>query len=333
MTDAVQTIKDIVDQAHDIVIIQADNPDGDSLGSALALEQILHKLGKSPSLYCGVTVPSYLRYLPGWDRVEDALPKTFDASIIVDASTMTLLEKIQKDEHYQSVVKKPCIVIDHHASVEQEIPFAEVLINEHDKSSAGEVLYGIAKELDWEVSAPAAEAMMTAILGDTQGLSNELTNPDTYRVVAQLVESGADRPDLERRRREFSKMPEVIYKFKADLIHRTQFYLDNRLALVVVNQNEIETYSPLYNPGPLVQNDMLQVDDVAIAIVLKRYDSGKTTAAIRSNTGSSIAGELAIHFGGGGHAFAAGFKLESAITIEELTNQIKTKTEELLANG
>jgi nanoRNase/pAp phosphatase (c-di-AMP/oligoRNAs hydrolase) len=67
-------IKQLVESAQHIVVLQADNPDADSVGSALALEQILHELGKEPSLYCGIDIPTYLRYLTGWDRVDNQLP-------------------------------------------------------------------------------------------------------------------------------------------------------------------------------------------------------------------------------------------------------------------
>src|SRR5438270_9763731 len=91
----------ILAEAHHVVIIQADNPDGDSLGSALALEAILGDMGKEPYLYCGVEIPSYLSYLPGWDRVTKELPKNFDASIIVDTSADSLLEVLDKYQQKQ----------------------------------------------------------------------------------------------------------------------------------------------------------------------------------------------------------------------------------------
>lgn len=330
MNQHLQKVKNIVEDAQDIVIVQADNPDGDSIGSALALEQILHALGKTPHLYCGVHIPSYLRYLPGWDRVELDLPDHFDASIFVDVSTLTLLEKIENQPNYATLRSKPCIVIDHHGEVEEEIDFAQVIINDSSKSSAGEVLFGIARDLGWPIPLSATEPIMTAILGDTQGLSNDLVSSDTYRVMAELVDLGANRPTLENRRREYSKMPSTIFKYKADLIQRTHFYLDERLAIVVVTQQEIDEYSSMYNPGPLIQADMLQVDNVAVAIVLKRYDDGKTTAAIRSNAGFKVAGDLAAHFGGGGHPFAAGFKLTETRELDALIKQLSDKTHDLL---
>jgi len=87
-----EKIQKFVQQAQKIVIVQADNPDADSLGSSLALEHILGDLGKDVYLYSGVDVPTYLRYLSGWDRVFSEFPSTFDLSIIVDASTYTLFD-------------------------------------------------------------------------------------------------------------------------------------------------------------------------------------------------------------------------------------------------
>ena len=69
MIPELEKIKAAIEAAQNILIIQADNPDGDSLGSALALEQILGDMGKNPSLYCGVDIPYYLKFFAGWDRV------------------------------------------------------------------------------------------------------------------------------------------------------------------------------------------------------------------------------------------------------------------------
>src|SRR5271154_4664996 len=116
-------IKQIVGAADKIVIVQADNPDADSLGSALALEQLLGDLGKDPYLYCAVDMPTYLRYMSGWDRLQKDLPKQFDASIIVDASTMTLFERLADSGQQGWLAAKPCVILDHHETVENLVPF------------------------------------------------------------------------------------------------------------------------------------------------------------------------------------------------------------------
>ncbi len=319
----------IIQDAKKIVIIQADNPDGDSLGSALALEHILGDMGKEPLLYCAVDSPTYLRYLKGWDRVERQLPTQFDASIIVDASTMTLFEHLDIVKQRQ-LSAKPCVVLDHHETVDNLVPFATVMINDAKRSSAGELIYAVSKQLDWPVSVAAQECLMTSILGDTQGLSNQLALPETYRIMAEFVENGVDRPALEERRREYSKMPLEIFRYKAKLIDRAEFSSDGKVASVSVPQNEINQYSPLYNPAPLIQTDMLQTTGVWVAIVFKIYDDGHITAAIRCNPAAPVAADLAEHFGGGGHKFAAGFKVTDGRTFEELKKDCLKLAGELL---
>lgn len=307
----------IISQAHKILIIQADNPDADSLGSALALEHILGDQDKEVSMYCAVDMPTYLRYLHGWDRVEKELPTKFDASIMVDASTLTLFEKINSTDR-QRLSGKPCVVLDHHEVVENRLPFATVEINDHRRASTGELIYLLAKQLKWKLSTDAQIPLMASILGDTQGLSNSLTSAETYRIMAAMVEAGVDRPLLEEQRREFGKMPLEIYQYKAALIQRTELAYQGTIASVTIPQGEINEFSPLYNPAPLIQADMLQISGVRLAIVFKHYADGKITGAIRSNADAPVAAELAEQFGGGGHSQASGFKITGGRPFDQV---------------
>jgi phosphoesterase RecJ-like protein len=317
-----EQVKSAVEAAQKIVVLQADNPDADSLGSALALEHILGDLGKDVYLYCGVEIPTYLRYFSGWDRVLNEPPSTYDLAIIVDASTYTLFDQLEKSGKLPVLKSKPCIIFDHHVTVEKPIDFANMSIIDPNVASAGELIFHIATGLGWKINSEAAEHLMSSILGDTQGLSNELTQASTYRVMADLTDLGANRPKLEELRREYSKMAQVIYAYKGALLARTEFVANGQIAIVAIPQTEINEYSPLYNPGPLVQSDMLQVQGVKLSIVLKNYDDGHATAALRANTGSPIAGKLAEHMGGGGHAYASGFKVSDGRSFAD----IKTET-------
>ncbi len=324
-----EQIGQIITDAQRVLIIQADNPDADSLASTLALESILHEMGKEPLLYCGIDMPEYLRYLPGWDRVNREVPSQFDASIIVDTSAMSLLEQLQNSGAQGWVASKPCIVLDHHAEVPCDIPFATVVINDGTKVSTGELIYTLAQQLGWPLPLDTCEFVMTSILGDSMGLTTENTTPQTYRVMAELIEAGVSRPKLEELRRQYNKMQPVIFKYKADLIDRTEL-IDEKLAIVTIPQQEINDFSPLYNPAPLIQGDMLQTKGVLVSVVIKNYDSGRITAAIRCNQGAPIAADLAKHFGGGGHAYAAGFKLEGK-PLEEVKKEVIQKAQELVA--
>ena len=324
------TIRSAIEQANRIVIIQADNPDADSLGSALALEHILGDMGKDIVLYCGVNTPEYLRYLAGWDRIVDTMPSQFDLSIIVDASTYTLLEKLNLSGQMAWVKSRPSIVLDHHATVEHKLDFTNMQLIDGTAASTGQIIFDLCVANNWTMSAAAAEHLMSSILGDTQGLMNDLTTAKTYRIMAELTELGANRPQLEEARREYSKMVKKIYQYKGMLIQRTEFASDDRITFVHVPQTEINEYSPLYNPAALVQFDMLQVRSAALAIVFKTYDDGRITAALRANNGYPICGKLAEHMGGGGHDYAAGFKITDGRSYEEIKAECLRYATELL---
>ena len=119
--------RQLLEQASNIVIIQAENPDIDSLGSALAIEDIAHQLGKQSSLYCPVQIPSYMRYLPGWDRVSDEFDYHADLAIVVDTASQILLSKVLDDPVRQDFLhSKPVIIIDHHET-KPDVSFAPQL--------------------------------------------------------------------------------------------------------------------------------------------------------------------------------------------------------------
>ena len=325
-----EKIAALVQEAQCIVVLQADNPDADSLGSSLALEAVLGDMGKEVSLYCGVDVPEYLRYISGWDRVSKDLPQHFDVSIIVDASTRTLFEILEKNQQFNWLATKPCIVLDHHALGDTPIDFASETIIDTEVASAGELIYHVSQQLGWPVTVASGEPIMISILGDTQGLTNDLAKPTTYQVMAELLELGVSRVELEERRREAGKMALDIFRYKAKLIERSEFYNDNRTALVTVPYDEIISYSPLYNPAPLIQQDMLQTKGVGIAIVLKAYPD-KVTGAIRCNNGYPIAAELATKLGGGGHPYASGFKITDGRSVGDIKAACLGLVTELLA--
>jgi nanoRNase/pAp phosphatase (c-di-AMP/oligoRNAs hydrolase) len=128
-------------------------------------------------------------------------------------------------------------------------------------------------------------------------------------------------------------MPPEIYKYKAELIKRSEFTADGMIASVKIPQSEINQYSPLYNPAPLIQNDMLQTDGVLVAVAFKVYADGKITAAIRCNPSAPVGAKLAEHFGGGGHDFAAGFKITDGRSFEDVKADCLSFAEQLLANS
>jgi phosphoesterase RecJ-like protein len=320
-----EEIKAIVDSANTIVVIQADNPDTDSLASALALEQILDGLGKDVRLFCAVDLPSYLHYLPGADRVSNDLPNNFDASIIVDTSSNTLLEQISKKGQKGRLAAKPLVVLDHHAT-EATIDFAKIILNPPAVATC-EVIFELATMLDWPLNELAQKMLVIGILSDSLGLMSGSTSARSIKIISQLVELGVNLPEIDNARRETMKRDPELVHYKGRLLQRVEFYNDNRIATVTIPWDEIEQYSPLYNPSMLVIDDMRLALGTDIAIAFKLYKDGKITAKIRANYGKAIADKLAEHFGGGGHPYASGFKITDGQSYED----VKNKTIEMAA--
>lgn len=325
-----QKISDLVTNAKRIVIMQADNPDGDSLGSALALEQILGDLGKEAFLYCGVDIPSYLRHLSGWDRVNSEIPNQFDLSIIVDTSADSLFETLAKTGQRKWVAAKPCIVLDHHA-VELTIPYATVACN-HPTVATGELIYELTQQLQWPLNLQAKNMLAVSILADSLGLTTDATSSRSIHIIAELVEGGVRIPELEEKRREMMRKSPELVKYKGELLQRIEYHSDNRVATVTIPWEEIERYSAAYNPSMLVIDDMRLTENTDIAISFKLYNDGHITAKIRCNYGKGIANDLAQTFGGGGHPYASGFKITNGRPFNEVKSECIKKATELLDN-
>lgn len=302
-----ERIAAILADARTIVIMQADNPDGDSLGSALALEQILGDMGKVPHLYCAVHIPDYLHHLPGWDRVSDEFPVAFDATIIVDTSADSLFGVFNSSASRSLVSKRPCIVLDHH-DVEPDIPYASVVCSPQAVAT-GEVIYELARQLDWPVNQEAGSLLVSSILADSLGLTSEGTSARSIHIVGELVESGVSIAQLEHNRRQLMRKSAELTAYKGQLLQRIEYAADGRIAIIHIPWPEIEQYSHAYNPSMLVIDDMRFTTGVDVAIAFKTYNDNKVTAKIRCNFGKTIAGDLAKHFGGGGHPYASGFKI------------------------
>lgn len=322
-----ESLQKIITDAHILVIVQADNPDGDSLASALALENILGDMGKEVHLYCGAEIPTYLRYIEGWGRVQNELPIRFDASIFVDVSAITLLEQLQKNGSISWLKAKPAIVIDHHVEGEPTIDFASLLYIK-PAVSTGELIYELSCVLGWKRNERTNDLITSSILSDSLGLTTEATSARSIAIVSELVAEGVIIPVLEEKRRAMHKKSPEMLAYKAELLSRVEYNDDQRVAMVTIPWEEIEKYSHEYNPSVLVLDEMRMVTGVALAIAFKTYPDGRITAKLRANYGQAVAADLAKHFGGGGHPCAAGFKITDGRSFSDIKAEtIKTATQ------
>ena len=309
-----------------ICIIQAENPDGDSLGSAIALDYLL--TDKEISLYCPVDIPKYLRYFKDWSRVTNEFDFKADGYIIVDTAAQILLSKLLDDTAiHNRLYSAPVLVIDHHETPDDiEFPHESII---EVRPACAELIYDIAKEQKLEINKEAAEAIFQGILSDTLGLTSASVTAHTFRIAAELTDLGANVSELEDRRREFMKKSPRILDYKADLIKRIEYSLDGTLATVHIPWDDIREYSDEYNPNVLILEEMRLVEGVKVAVAIKTYPDGKVTGKIRTSIDAPVADKIAGYFGGGGHPYASGFRTYD-ISYEDVIKELVKLIPEVL---
>lgn len=314
-------------QLKTILILQPENPDADSVASALALEEILGDQNIEVIIYSYVHIPGYLSYIQGVDRITDEFPNKFDATIIVDTTTASLLEKTLQGSNLTSINKKSVFVLDHHPE-ESSLPLPEAIyFDEQPKAVAtGELVYYLADKQGWEINTAAATHIIESILADTLGLSTEAVTSQSVHVVASMLELGASMAEIDSRRRKYMQKSKEIIAYKGILLQRIEYFCGGKFALIHIPWEEITKYSPHHNPSMLAIEELRNAEGVAMSIAIKTYPDGKITGKIRANE-KPIASDLANHFGGGGHGFAAGFKVTDWSYEDIKTELIKAASE------
>ena len=322
-----QKFSDFVKDKKSICVIQAENPDGDSLGCAIALDYLLDD--KEISLYCPVDIPKYLHYFADWSRVTNEFDFRADGYIIVDTAAEILLSKLVNDAAIRNrLYAAPVLVIDHHET-NDDLNFPHESIVEI-KPACAELIYEIARTEKLKITKPAADAIMQGIMSDTLGLTSSAVTARTFEIMAELTRLGAKVAELEELRREYMKKSPRILNYKADLIKRIDYSLNGELATVLIPWDDIREYSDEYNPNVLILEELRLVEGVKVAVAVKTYPDGKVTGKIRCASGAAIAEKIAGYFGGGGHEYAAGFRTYDTSYDEVLADLIRI-VPELLA--
>lgn len=308
----------LIETARTILILQPDSPDGDSLGSALGLEEILGDLGKTTVMYSYKEPEAYLRTQEGWDRVSQNFPKQFDFTILVDTGAPALIKSVL-DHHHTELMAKPMVIIDHHLS-RQPFGFTTIDIVE-PAAAAAEVIARLAQEIKWPINPSAAAKLATALLSDSLNLTTPDSTADTLEALAKLVRSGTSLYDLYQLKRETSALTPELLHLKGKLLSNIEFHADGRLAILEIDPDTVARYKDSYEPYTLVLNEMQWTKGVELAAVFKNYGT-KINVPLRSKAG--LAAPIAEKFGGGGHANAAAYRCTTPNVRAEMDQLIET---------
>ncbi len=291
------------------------NPDGDALGSALALAEALTCLGKKTFLYDRDPVPKYYFFLPKHKKFSTDLNKG-----LKNDPVLILLDCNSPERAALGAASfRKTIVIDHH---ETEREFGDLRWVEKHAAATGMLVHALIRSLGLKITVSMAENLYTAIAVDTGTFRYSNTTDEVLRTAAELVWAGAE--------------PNVI----AEHLYETWDYGRFRLYLMVMNTLERRegvaithvTAAMFRKTGTTAEdtenfaNLPRRINDVKVAVMFRETGSGEWKASLRSKGGANVA-LVAEQFGGGGHRNAAGFTISGDLaTAKKILLKALSKT-------
>jgi bifunctional oligoribonuclease and PAP phosphatase NrnA len=306
-------------RAHDRFLITThENPDGDSLGSILAMKLALEQLGKDGVMYLSGQTPLPNEYL---FMPLDAIRRTWPddgADRVVLALDCANARRIGPDE---TVLERSRLVIDidHHHDNSR---FGDVNVIVPTASSTGEVLRDLFHELDIELTPEIAEALYIALVTDTGRFQYANTTPKTLRVAAELVEAGAD----------VHRVFQVVYenvafaklKLLARALDHARVYEGGRMIVSHLERSDFEAAGAAEPFSEGIIDYLRAVEGAEIAALIREPPSQNGPSrrvSLRTRAEEIDVSAIARKSGGGGHPQAAGFSSESS--VEEITEFVR----------
>lgn len=306
-------IRQKIAQAGHVAVIAHIRPDGDAVGSTLGLVQALREAGKqaTPVLLDGV--PANLRHLPGANQVVRELPANLDLVIVVDSSDLQRTGGVLGE-------RVPDINIDHHIT---NTRFAHTNLVVGSAVATCAILAASLEQWGLPITRPAAEALLTGIVTDTIGFRTSNVTPDALRLAAGLMETGAN-------------LPEIYQRALVNKSFEAARYWGQGLAKLVREDGLVWTTLSLTDrqaaqyPG----NDdadlvnILSSVETQVALIFVEQKNEHVKVSWRARPGYDVS-KIALQFGGGGHAAAAGADIPGS--LNHVQQEVLAATRSMLA--
>lgn len=319
----VDSLYHLIRQPARVVIVTHKNPDGDALGSTLALAAVLNKLMHTVTVVLPNDFPPLFNFLPGIDKViigemnpEEAMAAFEKADIIfcLDFNSLDRIDRFGLDVMASHAVK---ILIDHHIDPE---PFADHIVSKTEASSTAELVYDFLVEhgLEKYIDVQIAEALYTGILMDT-GSFRYATNPHVFEIAAALKRLGMD--DYMLQIRLFNSMTEKQLKLLGHcLANRMLLMSEHQAGIIWLDKDDYKAWSIGRGDTEGIVNYILMVRNMKMAVFISEQQN-VTKLSFRSKGNINVQEICHTYFNGGGHKNASGGQLKAS--MEETIAKVK----------
>ena len=294
-------------RAYDSFLLIAHvSPDGDTLGSCLALQWLLRQLGKAARVVCDDPVPHLYGFLPG---AEDVLPgdAAGDAQAFV---AVDCADEARAGRPWQRAGEKPTLCIDHHIT---NPGFAQVNYVE-DCAATGELVTLLYEALDQPISPEAGVCLYTAIATDTGNFAYSSVTSRTFALMGKVMESGFDLPECNRLLYRNERLQKL--KMTARTVENAKLYRHEQVIVGTLSKAEMDAVNGLGADSDGIVDRLRDVETVVAACFLREEGEGEVKLSLRSK-GKVDCTALAKAYGGGGHVRAAGATLHMSLQQAE----------------
>ena len=309
MKNSIENAIDLIKTNDNIFIVSHISPDGDNMGSSLALMWALEKKNKNVTVLESDLIPDDFKFLPGSDSIKPYNENLGDIDLLIaldcgDEERLGLNKELL--ERSNKVLN-----IDHHVS---NTNFGDVNVVDPDASATGELVYELVKAMDISIDKNIAENLYTAISTDTGSFKYDSTTSKTHRIVAELLDTGIDKNKININIYEnmsFSKMNLLREAFKT-----LETFKGKRIATMEVTQDMLSETETSMEDAEGIISFIRNLDTVEVAVLLKERKEKSIKVSLRTKKDVD-ASKICKIFGGGGHKRAAG------CTINEELNRAK----------
>ena len=300
-------LNDSIKSAKNILITSHVNPDGDTLGSMCGLYSLIETNYKKKCDMLAVSkISKMYEYVPNIKLVKQLgeydKSREYDLVICVDVAA---LDRICDGQVLFNKAKKT-VNIDHH---ETNIGYANLNYIDGKASSTAEVIFKIAKELNWDINLDAAKSLYVGILTDTGSFRFDNTNGKCHEYASEMIDIGVKPSEIYKQ--VYETMPKNMVMFQTYCINKAVFLNDDKIAYTTVYKKDMERFQAEEDFTEGLTEKLRAIISTEIAFVAKEMNNGWTKISMRSKT-KDVA-EICKMFDGGGHRLAAGCTIKSNI--------------------
>ena len=286
----------MVDEAETIAIASHVNPDGDNLGSTLALRRSLEKYGKDIEVIAIDPIDDYLKFLPEIDQYKEASRDKYDLFMILDCS------EFDRIGHATEIARNSdkTLVIDHHVGGKINCDLNMI----YDTAPATcEIVYELINRLNLPMDETIGTLLFTGLCTDTGRFMYSNVSEYTFNAAGKLITNGVDYEYVYRNL--YQSQPVSVMQFHNEIIANAKFF--DQKAFAIASKDLVEKHGVQMGDAESIVNKSRDLKEVNVSMIVKEYDDGEYKVSMRSKTADVAA--VARANGGGGHIKASGFSI------------------------